>query len=129
MSATRMTGLAALICAGIFCTGPALAQSAGDNAVQAAMDACESAKQNDDATMNCWLGAMAMQQSMQHASKGSEGMMHFDFDASNDTPEQKAAKQALASAMNDCQTSGNKGSEIQNCRMEAFNQYQEAMGQ
>ncbi len=129
MSATKMTGLAALICAGMFCTGTAWAQSAGDNAVQAAMDACENAKEMNDETMNCWMGAMSMQQSMQHASKGSEGMMHFDFDSSNDTPEQKAAKEALASSMNDCQTSGDKGSEIQNCRMEAFHQYQEAMGQ
>ena len=129
MPATKRTGLAVLICAGMLCAGTAMAQSAGDNAVQAAMDACEQARETD-VKMHCMLHTMAAAQSAQAASEGSEGMIHFDFNDSNDTDAQKAAKQALSSALDTCETGSSGGAaQISQCRMEAFHTYQEAMGQ
>lgn len=129
MPAPKISCLTTLICAGLFCASTAWAQTAGENAVQAAMDACEQEKEMEDSRMNCHLGVMAAHQSMQHASEGTEGTIHVDFDDSNDTEAQQAAKKALYSALNDCEMSGDKGSQISNCRMEAFHSYQEGMSE
>jgi hypothetical protein len=126
MPAMKRTGLAALICAGMLCAGAAMAQTAEENAVQAAMDACEQARETD-AKMHCQLHVMAAAHSMKGASEGSEGMIHFDFNDSNDTDAQKAAKQAMYDAMEKCSMEGGKAGMMEPCRLEAFNAYQEAM--
>lgn len=128
MPAPTKFGPAILIFAGIFCASPAFAQSAGENAVQAAMDACEQEKEMEDARLNCHLHVLAAQQSMQAASEGSDGTIHFDFDDSNDSDAQKSAKQAMYKALDDCEMSGDPASQISQCRMEAFHSYQEAIG-
>ena len=127
MPATKRTGLAALICAGMLCAGTAMAQTAGENAVQAAMDACEQEKEMSDARLHCQLHVMAAAQSAKAAGEGSEGMIHFDFNDGNDTDAQKAAKQAMYDAMEKCAMEGGKGGMMESCRLEAFNAYQEAM--
>jgi hypothetical protein len=127
MPATKRTGLAVLICAGMLCAGTAMAQTAGENAVQAAMDACEQEKEMTDARMHCQLHVLAMQQSMKSAMEGLEGMIHFDFNDANDTDAQKAAKQAMYDAMDECEPTGSKAGMAEECRLEAFNAYQEAM--
>lgn len=129
MPALKTTGLAAMICAGFLLTGTAWSQTASENAVQAAMDACQTEKEDMDSKMHCQLHVMAMQQSMHADAEGLEGMFHFDFDDSNDSEAQKAAKQAMYSALNDCEQSGDPADQIANCRMEAMHQYQEAIGQ
>ena len=95
MYSLMKSGAALVFCAGMMCTGAAWAQSAGDNAVQAAMDACENYKEMDDAKMNCYVGAIAMQKSVKASNEGSEGVVHFDFNDFNDTAAQKAAKQSF----------------------------------
>ncbi len=129
MYSSTKSGAAMVFCAGLFCTGVTWAQSASENAVQVAMDACEQEKEMDDARMNCFLGATAMQQSIQASNEGSEGVIHYDFNDFNDADAQKSAKQALNDAMNNCETEGGKAGMKESCRLEAFNQYQEAMGQ
>lgn len=126
MSATKRTGLAALICAGMLCTGAAIAQTPEENALQAAMDACEQARETD-AKLHCQLHVMAAGQSMKGALDGLEGAIHFDFNDANDSDAQKAAKQAMYDAMTKCEMEGGRGGMMESCRLEAFNQYQEAM--
>lgn len=125
MIAITKSAALVLVGAGLTFAGAALANEA---AMEAAMQACSTGDQSEQEKQACEVHALAMHQSMQAAKDGSEGVIHLDFDDSNDSEAQKSAKQGMYSALQTCEDSGSGGASMGNCRLQAFHQYQEAIG-
>lgn len=103
--------------------------SANEAAVNAAYAACDQQDfPNQEQKNTCVMHALAMHHSVQAAAEGSEGAIHYDFDDSNDSAAVASAKQAFNAALEACEDAGSGGGEMESCRLDAFHQYHEAIG-
>jgi hypothetical protein len=105
-------------------TPDASAQMSADDNFNAALDQCQNVMQGQRSF--CMINATNQHQAAKAMEEKKDTVVHYDYDASNDTPTQTQAKANFEQAANRC--SNLQRGQRSLCMIDAHNKFQQEMG-
>lgn len=103
----------------------ARAQMSADDAYNAAMDKCQNVMQGQQSY--CMINALNQHKAAKAIQEKKDVTIHYDYDASNDSPAQTRAKMDFEQAANNC--ANMQPGQRSLCMIDAHDKYQKAFAQ